>query len=463
MIEVVPVVNQAEKSQATYGSASAEALLKVAVLGCGEVGTQVVRLLLSQADDFTARVGARLELIGVAVRDVQRERHPDISRDLLTADAEQLVKRADLVVEVMGGIEPARSLMLTAIEHGASVITANKALLATDGPTLYEAADAAGVDISFEAAVAGAIPLIRPIRESMAGDQVKRVLGIVNGTTNYILDAMATTGATFDDALADAQKLGYAEADPTADIEGHDAAAKAAILASLAFHTRVSINDVKCGGITKVTAEDVKAADELGHVIKLLAIVERVPCGDDLPGCEKVSARVFPVMLPYEHPLANVRGAYNAVFVEAEAAGKLMFYGAGAGGTPTASAVLGDLVAAARHRVRGGRGTGESRYADLAVLSIDEVSTRFYVKLSVLDRPGVLATVANIFAKHEVSIDTVRQVIVPTAPGGSESGEALLSLVTHEASERALEATVNDLNNLDSVQSVRSLLRVEGA
>ncbi|MSZ77680.1 MAG: homoserine dehydrogenase, partial [Actinobacteria bacterium] len=317
--------------------------LKVAVLGCGSVGSQVVRLLGEQAGDLAARVGAPIELAGVAVRRLDAPRDIDVPEGLLTTDAEGLVARddIDLVIEVIGGIEPARTLILSALAHGASVVTANKALLAEDGPTLYQAAERAGRDLYYEAAVAGAIPILRPLRESLAGDRVTRVLGIVNGTTNFILDKMDSSGAGFSEALEEAQELGYAEADPTADVEGFDAAAKAAILASLAFHTRVTASDVHREGIAEVTAADVQSAREMGSVVKLLAICELLAqdSGDDA-----VSVRVHPAMIPRSHPLASVREAYNAVFVESEAAGQLMFYGPGAGGSPTASAVLGDLV-----------------------------------------------------------------------------------------------------------------------
>src|SRR6476661_29819 len=316
--------------------------LRVALLGCGVVGSAVARLLTQHRDDLAARVGRPMDIVGIAVRRAGRDRS-DLGLDpaLFTTDAEDLVTRADVVVEVIGGIEPARSLILRAMKHGASVVTANKALLAQDGPTLYAAAQDAGVDLYYEAAVAGAIPLLRPLRESLAGDDVRRVLGIVNGTTNYVLDKMDSTGAGFTDAVERAQALGYAEADPTADLEGFDAAAKAAILASLAFHTRVSGKDVYREGITEVTAADVVAAREMDCVVKLLAICERTdPGGPD----DGVSVRVHPAMIPRTHPLAGVREAFNAVFVEADAAGQLMFYGRGAGGDPTASAVLGDLV-----------------------------------------------------------------------------------------------------------------------
>lgn len=421
--------------------------LRVALLGCGVVGTQVVRLLTDQADDLAARVGAPLELVGIAVRDTARER-PGIDPALLTDDAAGLVARADIVVEVMGGLEPARELILAAIEAGASVVTANKALLAQHGPTLYEAADRAGVDVYFEAAVAGAVPIIRPLRESLAGDKVRRVLGIVNGTTNYILDEMASRGLSFDAALAQAQELGYAEADPTADVEGHDAAAKAAILASLAFHTRVGLDDVACEGITGVSADDMRWAAETGHVIKLLAIAEA--------SAEGVLARVHPALVPLDHPLAGVRGAFNAVFVESEAAGALMFYGQGAGGAPTASAVLGDVVSAARHRVLGGKGPVESWYADLPLAPADSAVTRYQLRVAVADRPGVLAQVAQAVAAHGVSIEAVRQ---PAAADGATE----LLITTHRAPESALAATVRAIADLEPVEQVISVLRAEGA
>ncbi len=424
--------------------------LRVAVLGCGVVGTEVVRLLTTQADDLAARVGARLELVGVAVRNLEVARDAVVDPALLTTDAEALVERADLVVELMGGIEPARSLLLRAIAAGAAVVTANKALLAQDGPTLYAAADEAGVDVYFEAAVAGAIPIVRPVRESLAGDTVQRVLGIVNGTTNYVLDKMATEGLDLEQAVKQAQALGYAEADPTADVEGFDAASKAAILASLAFHTRVSIDDVDRQGITGISADDVLWAERTGYVIKLLAIAER--------GVGGVQVRVHPALVPSQHPLAGVRGAYNAVFIEAEAAGELMFYGRGAGGQPTASAVLGDVVSAARHRVLGGRGPVESWYAELPVLPADRARTRYQIRLDVADRPGVLAQVAAVLATHDVSIETVRQ-----SPLGEGADSAHLVLTTHAAPEHAQRATIEAIEGLDVVERVVSVLRVEGS
>jgi len=429
--------------------------LRLALLGCGSVGSQVVRLLREQADDLTARVGAPIELVGVAVR--RPELHRDlgghqVSPELLTTDAAGLVARddVDLVVEVIGGIEPARSLILTALENGASVVTANKTLLAEDGSTMFAAAEKAERDLYFEAAVAGAIPIIRPLRESLAGDKVRRVLGIVNGTTNFILDRMDTSGTGFAEALEEAQELGYAEADPTADIEGYDAAAKAAILASLAFHTRVTASDVHREGISEVSASDVASAREMGAVVKLLAICE-LREGPDGPA---VAARVHPAMIPRTHPLASVREAYNAVFVESDAAGQLMFYGPGAGGSPTASAVLGDLVTVARNRLADVRGAGESAYAELDVLPMGQTMTRYHVAIDVDDRTGVLAAVAQTFAQHDVSIQTVRQE--------GHGDDAQLVVVSHRATDEALAATVAVLRTKDFVRDVSSVMRVEG-
>jgi len=448
--------------------------LKVALLGCGVVGTEVARLLTRHAEELSRRVGAPLQLSGIAVRRIARRRDLDVPAELFTTDATALVKDADIVIEVIGGIEPARSLILGAMAAGAGVVTANKALLAEDGPTLYAAAAEHGVDLYFEAAVAGAIPLLRPLRESLAGDRVTKVLGIVNGTTNYVLDKMDVAGLGFDEAVAQAQALGYAEADPTADVEGFDAAAKAAILASLAFHTRVGAADVHREGITGVTAADVAGAAAMGSVVKLLAICERT-VATDAKGIvsEGVSVRVHPAMIPRSHPLGGVRDAYNAVFVESEAAGELMFYGRGAGGQPTASAVLGDVISVARNRVAGGRGPGESAYADLPVRPMGQVPTRYYISLDVADRPGVLAAVAQVFADHGVSIETVRQQQLDRAageevPGGggangpSGGRRAALVVVTHTAPDAALAATVEALAALEIVEGVQSVMRVEG-
>ncbi len=420
----------------------------MALLGCGTVGSEVYRLLTQQSADLAARIGARLEVAGVAVRRPGRARSVAVDPALLTADSMELVTRpdVDIVIEVIGGIEPVRSVLLAAMKSGKSVVSANKALLAEDGATLHDAARENGADLYYEAAVAGAIPLLRPLRESLAGDTVHRVLGIVNGTTNYILDRMDTSGAGFADALEEAQALGYAEPDPTADIEGFDAAAKAAILAGLAFHTGVTAADVYREGITGVTAADIASARELGHVVKLLAICERRDGG--------VSVRAHPAMIPRTHPLAGVREAYNAVFVEAEAAGRLMFYGAGAGGVPTASAVLGDVVAVARNLIAGTRGPDASTYARLPTLPMGEARTRYHVALDVADRPGVLAAVAETYARNEVSIKAVRQ------EGRGE--DAQLVIVTHAAPDAALSRCVTELETMDSVRAVASVMRVEG-
>ena len=427
----------------------AQKRVRVALLGCGTVGTEVVRLMHEQAADLTARVGAELELVGIAVRRPGRDRGPlPVPASLFTTDALGLVKRddVDVVVEVVGGIEPARTWLVEALRTGKSVVTANKALLAEDGATLHAAAAEGGADLYFEAAVAGAIPLLRPLRDSLHGDRITRVTGIVNGTTNFILSSMDATGAGFSEALDQATELGYAEPDPTADVEGFDAAAKAAILASLAFHTRVTAADVYREGITEVTAADVVSAKAMGCVIKLLCIATR--------GHDSVSVRVHPAMIPRSHPLASVGDAFNAVFVEASAAGQLMFYGRGAGGAPTASAVLGDLVTVARNRLNGLRAAGESAYADLRIQPMGEVVTRYHISLDVADRAGVLATVAGVFAKHDVSIATVRQ--------SGRGDDAILVIVTHGAPDAALAATVEELRQLEIVRSIASVLRVEG-
>jgi homoserine dehydrogenase len=422
--------------------------LKIALLGCGTVGAEVVRLLHSSADDLTARVGAPLELAGIAVRRLQKQRDLPVDDDLFTTDAAGLVARSDIdvVVEVIGGIEPARTLLLSALRDGKGVVTANKALLAEDGATLHAAARDSGADLYYEASVAGAIPLLRPLRESLAGDHITRVMGIVNGTTNFVLTRMDEAGMGFAEALDEATALGYAEADPTADVEGFDAAAKAAILAGLAFHTRVTAADVHREGITEVTAADVASAKEMGCVVKLLAIAEK--------NGSAVGVRVHPAMIPRTHPLGTVREAYNAVFVEGASAGQLMFYGRGAGGSPTASAVLGDLVAVARNTLSGARGAGESSYADLRISPMGEVVTRYHIILDVADKAGVLAAVAGAFATHDVSIRTVRQE--------GHAGDASLVVVTHTATDAALQAVVEELRGLDTVRSVASVMRVEG-
>ena len=419
------------------------------MLGCGVVGSNVARLLSENKADFAERSGAELVLTKVAVRNKNLVRD-HVPAELLTTDAQSVVNDPEIqiVIEVMGGINPARELLLAAIESGKSVITANKALLAQHGAELFEAAHKKGVDLYYEAAVGGAIPILRPLRESLVGDHVKRIMGIVNGTTNYILTKMDEEGSDFSTVLKEAQKLGYAEADPTADVEGHDAAAKAAILAGLAFHTRVTIDDVSCEGISRISSRDIQVARDIDHVIKLLAIAE-------ITDTQEISVRVHPTLVPRHHPLASVRNAFNAVFVEAESAGDLMFYGRGAGGAPTASAVLGDLIAIARNIARGGAGHGESDYADLPIAAPGSSTTRYLIRLDVADRPGVLASVAQIFASHSVSIETVRQ------SGHGDSAE--LIVMTHQALESTLAATVAALAQSDVVKSVESVLRVESS
>ncbi|MCU1583244.1 MAG: homoserine dehydrogenase [Microbacteriaceae bacterium] len=435
--------------------------LRIALLGAGSVGAQVASLLLEHGEELANRSGAGLELVGVAVRDLDAPRSADIPRDLLTTDAESLILGADIVIELMGGLEPARTYILQALNSGADVITGNKALLATHGPELFDAAEQVGAQLYYEAAVAGAIPIIRPLRDSLAGDRIKRILGIVNGTTNFILDRMDTAGESLEAALATATELGYAEkSDPSADIEGFDAAQKTAILASLAFHTTVPLDSVYREGITSVTIEQVDAARKAGYVVKLLAICERMT--DAVTGEEGVSARVYPALVPRSHPLAAVHGAKNAVFVEAEAAGDLMFYGAGAGGKETASAVLGDVVSAARRHVIGGPGVAESTHANLPILPISSVTTRYQITLRVIDEPGVLAAVATLFSGHGVSVETVEQSVA--APGrGDAAATATLVIGTHEASESDLSATVAALETSQVVSSVTSVLRVEGS
>ncbi|CAG7616132.1 homoserine dehydrogenase [Leucobacter soli] len=428
--------------------------LRVALLGCGSVGAQVARLLLEQGDELAARVGARLHLTGIAVRDLDAPRDVDLPRELFTTDAEQLVLGADIVVELMGGIETARELILRALESGADVVTANKALIAEHGPELADAAEQVGAQLSYEAAVAGAIPIIRPLRESLAGDHITRVLGIVNGSTNYILDRMDRFGDSAEDAMRVASELGYLEADPTLDVEGYDAAQKATILASIAFHTVVPVDAVYREGISGVTSAQIEAARHAGYVIKLLAIAERLTAADGTTG---VSARVYPALISRDHPLAAVHGGKNAVFVEAEAAGELMFYGAGAGGVETASAVLGDLVSAARRHVIGGPGIPGSSHADLCVLPIGEVSTSYQIMLEVRDLPGVLAEIAGLLAEHGVSAASVEQ----TVADGAE-GTATLVIGTHISREADLAATVDALRGSAVVTAVTSVLRLEG-
>jgi homoserine dehydrogenase len=430
--------------------------LRVALLGAGAVGSQVAALLRKHGDELADRAGASLELVGIAVRDLDAPRETDLPKELFTTDAESLIVGADIVIELMGGIEPAKTYLLSAINSGADVVTANKALLATHGPEIFDAADQVGAQVYYEAAAAGAIPIIRPLRDSLAGDRIQRIMGIVNGTTNYILDRMDTEGADFAEVLADAQRLGYAEADPTADVEGYDAAQKAAILASLAFHTTVPLDAVHREGITSIDKAMIDSARHAGYVIKLLAVCERLT---DDPSAESISVRVYPALISRDHPLASVHGANNAVFVEAEAAGNLMFYGAGAGGVQTASAVLGDVVSAARRHVAGGVGVGESTLANLPVVPIGRVTTRYQITLEVDDQPGVLATVAGTLSDGRVSIATVEQT---TLANGTDLPVARLVIGTHRAREQDLSETVDRLAASGVVERVVSVLRVEG-
>jgi homoserine dehydrogenase len=425
--------------------------VRVGLLGCGNVGAALVELIRTRSDDIAARAGLALEVARVAVRSTTKERSVTLPGGVLTHDAAGVVTDPDidLVVEVIGGIEPARELTLDALKAGKPVITANKELLANVGAELFAAADLAGVDLLFEAAVGGGIPVIRPLRESLAGERIDRVMGIVNGTTNYILTRMTEAGASYADALSEAQSLGYAERDPTADVEGYDAAAKAAIIASIAFGVRVVAGDVTNEGIAHITRADIDYAAKMGYVIKLLAIAEQ----RDGPGGGEVGVRVHPAMVPAKHPLASVRDSFNAVFVEGAAVGDLMFYGRGAGGFPTASAVLGDLIDAAVNRARGSHASigvlGKAR-----IRPIDEVETAYYLNIDVFDRPGVLASVAGVFGAHGVSIRSMEQEGL--------GDEARQVFITHIAREAAMQATVRDLHHLDAVDRITSVLRVIG-
>jgi homoserine dehydrogenase len=426
--------------------------VKVGVLGCGNVGGALVQLLADDGKAIAERTGLSLEVARVAVRSTSRERSVNIPEGCLTTDAESVVTDPDIdvIVEVIGGIEPARSLILDALKAGKPVVTANKELLANVGAELLDAAAAAGVDLLYEASVGGGIPLIRPLRESLAGERIERVMGIVNGTTNYILTRMSEAGASYSDALAEAQTLGFAERDPTADVEGFDAAAKCAILASIAFGVKVVAGDVYREGISGLTSADIAYADRLGYLIKLLAIAEQVE--------GEVAVRVHPAMIPKTHPLAAVRESFNAVFIEGQAVGELMLYGRGAGGMPTASAVLGDLIDAAHNRRSGAVGRTQSA-GRASLRSIDELRSQYYINLEVADRTGVLAAVATVFGEHGVSIRSMEQDDPQVEDGESE---ARLVFITHTARERDVQATLHGLRELDAVHSIGSLLRVVG-
>ncbi len=428
-------------------TSSDPAPVKVGLLGLGTVGGDVARILLSRPDEIEGRAGLRIELARVAVRDLSKTRTVDVPTEMLTDDPSAVVNdpAIDIVVETIGGVDPARHLISDALAAGKHVVTANKELMALAAAEVMSAADTAGTTVMFEASVAGGIPIIRPMRESLAGDRVTRVMGILNGTTNFILTRMSDTGETFEDALAEADARGFTEADPSADIDGHDAASKLAILASLAFGGQVVAGDVEREGISSVKAVDVMAAHALGYEIKLVAVAD---VSDD-----GITARVHPAMLPQTHPLAAVRNEFNAVFVEAEEAGELMFLGRGAGGAPTASAVVGDIVEAARAARTGASGSGFPR--DRARMRPSGRSpARYYVVLSVDDQPGVLSAVAGVFANHGVSISSVRQE--------GFGDEATLVLITHSAPEEAHAATFEDLARLDGVESMTSRMRVLG-
>jgi homoserine dehydrogenase len=429
-----------------------ERVLRVGMLGCGTVGAAVVRLLESHRDDIERRAGCRLEVRKVAVRDPARERDVPLPPSAFVDDPIAVVEDpdVDIVCELIGGLEPAGALVLAAFDRDKPVVTANKELLATRGRELFDASDAKGLDLYFEAAVGGGIPLIRPLKESLTGERLRRVMGIVNGTTNFILTKMSEEGRGFADVLADAKRLGYAEADSSADVDGHDAAAKCAILASIAFNARVVASDVFREGIAGVTTEDIEFARRLGYVVKLLAIAEMEP-GED--GDERIAVRVHPAMIPATHPLASVRDAYNAVFVEGPNVGELMFYGRGAGGEATATAVVGDLVSVARNLLAGARGVGCTCFHERTIRPMDEMTGQYYILLRVEDRPGVLAEIASVFGESDVSIKSVWQ------EGSGE--DAQLVFITHRAREGPFQEAVAALRGLSAVVEVRSVLRVE--
>jgi homoserine dehydrogenase len=423
-------------------------VVRIGVLGCGNVGAALVALIASQGAAVETRTGLRLEVTRIAVRDLAKPRPTGIDTALLTTDTDSIVNdpAIDIVVELIGGVEPARELILSALKAGKPVITGNKELLAARGAELFQAAEGAGVDLLFEAAVAGGIPIIRPLRESLVGEQITRVMGIVNGTTNYILTRMTEAGASYADALAEAQALGFAEADPTADVEGYDAGAKAAIIASIAFGAAITAADVHHEGISGITEVDIAFAKRMGFVIKLLAVAEQNDAGE-------IGVRVHPAMVPSEHPLAAVRESFNAVFVEGAAVGDLMFYGRGAGGLPTASAILGDLIDAALNRHKGSHAS-VGQLGTAVIRPIDDVESAYYLNVEVLDRPGVLAQVAGVFGEHRVSIRSMEQEGL--------GDEARLIFITHRAREADVQATLRDLRELEAVDRIGSVVRVVG-
>jgi homoserine dehydrogenase len=421
--------------------------LRVGLLGCGTVGTAVTRLLHDHREDIARRAGCRLEVSKIAVRDPSKRREVPVHPSAFTADPMEVVDDPDIdiVCELLGGSEPAGSLILAAFDRDKPVVTANKELLSTRGRELFDASDAKGLDLYFEAAVGGGIPLVRPLKESLNAERHTSIIGIVNGTTNYVLTRMSEDGMSFDEALSEAQRLGDAEADPTADVDGHDAAAKCAILASIAFNARVVAGDVYREGIGRVTTEDIEFARRLGYVVKLLAIAELHE--------ERVAARVHPAMIPSEHPLAAVRDAFNGVFVEGPNVGELMFYGRGAGGEPTATAVVGDLVTVARNLLAGVRGVGCTCFLERTVRPMSEMEGQYYILLRVEDRPGVLAEIASVFGRNDVSIKSVWQE--------GTGADAQLVFITHRAREGSFQQAVTELGGVRAVEEVRSILRVE--
>ena len=465
----------------TPASSTPAAVIRVALLGCGTVGTCLLELLATQSSRIASQWGVQLEVVTILVSDKTRSRPATVPQSLLTDDAAEVIAHSiahsDVVVEVMGGTDLARQLVLSSLRSGKPLVTANKELLARHGEEILTAAAAGGVGLYFEAAVAGGIPLIRPLQVSLAGETIHTIMGIVNGTTNYILTQMAEQGVSYESALAQAQELGYAESDPTADVEGHDAAAKAAILASIATGAVVHIDDVYCEGINFVTVTDLASAERLGYVVKLLAIIEGDTSGE-------VMVRVHPALIPKEHPLASVRDAYNAVFVEGSTVGELMFYGPGAGGGPTASAVLGDLIDAALEAqgkklehsasesagntgtgntatgdtAAGDTGTAEQNYPEVRIRPLDELRTCYYLSVEVIDRPGVLAAVSGVFGKHDVSIRLMEQYELDR----TKDPDAHLVFLTHIALEKNMQAAIQELQTLEVVRQVNTLIRVVG-
>lgn len=423
-----------------------ERSIGIGLLGAGTVGGALVSRLIGDADAIAAKTGLTFDVRKVGVRDLTRERPFPVTEGLLTDRLTDVIDdpTVELVVELMGGLEPAGDLVLAALDAGKPVVSANKELIAARGPELIAAAERTGVPFLFEAAVGGGIPIIRPLSETLAGEKIDRVLGIVNGTTNFILTRMSEHGASYIDALSEATELGYAESDPAADVSGADAAAKAAILASLAFGTWVGFDDVFCEGIEGITALDIAFAADFGYAVKLIAVCERTDAG--------VSVRVHPAMVPLDHPLASIRGTTNAIFIEGPAIESLLFAGPGAGGGPTATAVLGDMIDAARETLAGAQVAPRIRFSPGELIDFSEVHTEWYMRLLVDDKPGVLAKIATGFGDAGVSIKSVLQEGVDT--------EASLTIVTHSASERSQREALNSLRAITEVIEVGSVIRV---